>query len=806
MKLSNFVFLIAIFGSSTGAISKDCGLPPIRENAQLSGASDVETYTHGTEINYNCIVGYVGRLRYNCDNGEWKNVHKRFDCKLKPCGSPGDTLHSTFQLVEGEDLVFGARIEYTCDEGYRMVGTKNYRNCEATGWTGLVPYCEVQTCPAVKEPENGKIIVSGTFDLDQDFPFGSALQFECSSPHLEIQGAKEIYCLANGTWSNPVPQCKELECKIPTISNGRVVSKQRVFKYSQRLKYRCNRNYRPENIQQTTCGKFGWNPLPICSPIVCRITQIEHGNFLTSKWMYAHNEEVNYTCEKNYKPSRSGTVKCQASGWIPNPSCEETTCLLPNIQARFSTRYRPFKLMQRVNYICASSDGYKESTCTVNGWSPPIKCPGPCSAPPKIENGLFGHTGYSYPSGSKGNYRCNNQFKLQGNGEIKCIDGEWIISSSVPFCIARGCGKPPTLRNGGYNPNQARYNDGQWLTYKCDYGYELYGELHVACNSGWPEAPVCIDLQSNCPAPPEIHKGIIIDQSNYKVTYQCHSQYTLEGSPVIKCINGNWSGAPTCNDSADQNSGCGRPPAIENGDILSIMNHPFRHDDSVIYQCYNSYLMKGSHKVLCSHGKWLTAPRCLAPCMISEEDLRKNGVLLPWSFQKKIILKHGEHVTFTCPDGFQMKPPAERICNDGQMEIPKCLNEENKLCTPLQYYECPSCAHSEICVQYHIQKIATELTDASTLSLVAQRGSGNALFTVQNIHGRNSNSLTFSIKQSSNALVNIAFNNEPRSIQYNNPALGDYCLTFSTGNSIIFNVTFSGTFTIRFNNIKQNLE
>ncbi|GCB61742.1 hypothetical protein scyTo_0007101, partial [Scyliorhinus torazame] len=312
-------------------------------------------------------------------------------------------------------------------------------------------------------------------------------------------------------------------------------------------------------------------------------------------------------------------------------------------------------------------------------------------------------------------------------------------------------------------------------------------------------------LQLQCPHPPEVDNGIIRTQYKHRVYYICDRGYIMEGSHEIKCINGKWLEAPKCNPHPGPNFPCDHPPGIENGGTISLTQSEYAHNSRETYKCQDSYVMEGKAEVTCSGGKWSTVPRCLAPCPISEEDFRKNDLNLFWSFQKPIHMKHGERLIFSCPNGFYFEPPAERICNNGRMEFPKCLSEESKTCTGLQYSECPICTQSEICVQHHIKKVEILPSDASTLSLMAKSGSGSAIFTVQHSHKSNRKNLKFTIKESSNAVVNVGFNRESRGIQYNNPAIGDYCFTFPKDNSITFNVTFSRNFTIRFDRLKQSL-
>lgn len=47
-----------------------------------------------------------------------KVVYFLFFILEKPCGHPGDTPFGSFQLTVGNEFEFGAKVVYTCDEGY----------------------------------------------------------------------------------------------------------------------------------------------------------------------------------------------------------------------------------------------------------------------------------------------------------------------------------------------------------------------------------------------------------------------------------------------------------------------------------------------------------------------------------------------------------------------------------------------------------------------------------------------------------------------------------------------------------------
>ncbi|XP_048467918.1 C4b-binding protein beta chain-like isoform X2 [Rhincodon typus] len=54
------------------------------------------------------------------------------------CDNPGEILNGYY---EANATTLGSKAVFYCDNGYRIVG-RNYRMCEASGWTGQVPTCE----------------------------------------------------------------------------------------------------------------------------------------------------------------------------------------------------------------------------------------------------------------------------------------------------------------------------------------------------------------------------------------------------------------------------------------------------------------------------------------------------------------------------------------------------------------------------------------------------------------------------------------------------------------------------------------
>ncbi|XP_016402593.1 complement factor H-like, partial [Sinocyclocheilus rhinocerous] len=112
----------------------------LREDIKHENTEPVEkaSYAHGEIVKVNCITGYTGLYRLNCEKGEWKKSIER-PCAKRRCSHPGDTPNGDFKLKEGTEFVFGVTVEYTCKKGYEMASRINYRTCRAQGWDNAVP-------------------------------------------------------------------------------------------------------------------------------------------------------------------------------------------------------------------------------------------------------------------------------------------------------------------------------------------------------------------------------------------------------------------------------------------------------------------------------------------------------------------------------------------------------------------------------------------------------------------------------------------------------------------------------------------
>ncbi|KAG1659024.1 Sushi, von Willebrand factor type A, EGF and pentraxin domain-containing protein 1 [Nymphon striatum] len=175
--------------------------------------------TYETVCTFSCGLGYCP---YSCNatsNGQKakpKDVEPRkclesrvwsgpeFYCDKIICPALDVPLNGKYKC-NSTDFGFFAHCNFTCDDGYTLIGSKQ-RKCQLNGkWTGDKTICKVKTCPRLKINKN--LRVKPKHCSTKDKPFRTTCQYYCTkgfelqtpSGHNMNVGIRE--CLANGTWS-----------------------------------------------------------------------------------------------------------------------------------------------------------------------------------------------------------------------------------------------------------------------------------------------------------------------------------------------------------------------------------------------------------------------------------------------------------------------------------------------------------------------------------------------------------------------------------------------------------------------------
>uniref|UniRef100_A0A803YLP9 Complement factor H n=1 Tax=Meleagris gallopavo TaxID=9103 RepID=A0A803YLP9_MELGA len=669
----------------------------------------------------------IGRIVVKCADGEWKQQGNT-ECRSKPCGHPGDTEFGSFQLTAGKEFVFGARVEYRCNDGYRMLSQKNYRECLAEGWSNDIPHCEVAKCLPVKAPENGRIVVSGAFELNREYSFGQVIEFECNE-HYRLVGSKAIHCSSNGRWDSDVPQCQDIICSVPSIPNGNVRSSQKTYKESEQLHYVCNKGYTYGERANVQCTESGWYPTPYCTEVVCFPPTFRNGNFRPQKDRYIEGATITIDCDSGYRFSTltaKNVAKCTSNGWVPAPGCIEKPCDYPAVDNIMLSRnwqqnYFPMRIGQTIYYGCRQ--GYLTPTeqywiqivCSPGGWKPEPQCLKICDVR-YLENGVMqSNWRRYYKEGERAKYFCNTNYRTDSeDGEITCTKNGW---SPTPRCIRKETCQYVDLTNGYFLKNKATFDIGETVTYRCYNDFvtperQEIGEIQCQV-AGWSPPPKCIQF---CKTP---QTRVLTDCTTRKIylpgdtlEYACHEQYhTADNMPTgtTMCgVNGEWKPAPQC-------------VAIE-CELPELSNrvvHPaksrYYNGDVVKFSCIDNHVRVGPASAQCYYFGWFPSPPtckvnprgCGPPPEVTNGNV--TGSFLEW-------YPNGNRMEYECDTQFKLVGSKEIECLDGEWSSPpSCIEDKMPCGSP------SSIPNIVLQQQYRVQ-----FSHGEEVTYRCKQGSGNA--------------------------------------------------------------------------------
>ncbi|NWS07731.1 CFAH factor, partial [Motacilla alba] len=666
--------------------------PPRRVKEVPTKRWDNPPYPHGTQASYSCRPGYVklGRVAFQCVDGEWKQLPPLTECRNKPCGHPGDTDFGFFELTSGSEFVFGARVEYRCNDGYQMLSQRNYRECQADGWSNNIPHCEVIKCLPVQEPENGRIIMTGAFELGQEYSFGQVVNFECNAKY-KLVGAKEIVCSDNGEWSNNVPLCKEIVCDVPEIPNGYVRSPKKSYKENELMQFFCKEGYKYGNRADALCTESGWNPLPYCTEIVCSPPVISSGNFRPQKDKYTVGNTITVECDDGYHfktVTGRTTAECTKNGWVPEPACVRKPCDYPPIEngglsytyEYYRNYYFPRRFGQTIDYYCLddystpTGEYWVRVTCTERGWFPEPKCLRKCFIK-ELVNGNFLYRGWKdfFKEGERARYTCHYDFQAQHN-EVTCTRSGW---APPPRCTRKKKCQNIIFENSFLNSDRRIFNSKETILYKCHVGFvtpEGQESGYTQCKeSGWTPPPKCI---KSCKAPGDIlihHTNKTVFMPGDAIEYSCLEGYkTTNYMPTDTTIcgkNGEWSPEPQCREIE-----CVLLPLSDGN--FSPREGKYRSGAVVKFTCAKNYIRVGPASSQCYDFGWFPSPPV---CKVNVKGCGPppeipSGSIVDGSVNQ---YRHGDRKQYECNGEFKLVGSKEIECIDGQWSSPpSCIDDK----------------------------------------------------------------------------------------------------------------------------------
>ncbi|XP_016020548.2 complement factor H-related protein 2 isoform X5 [Rousettus aegyptiacus] len=225
---------------------------------------------------------------------------------------------------------------------------------------------------------------------------------------------------------------------------------------------------------------------------------------------------------------------------------------------------------------------------------------------------------------------------------------------------------------------------GKYFYYSCDWSYVSASQslwTQITCTErGWSPTPKCL-RQCFFPWVENGHSASSgkTHQEGDTVEIVCGQGYSLPNNQsTITCAESGWSSPPECIRFYSGGK-CGPPPSVDNGDITTFSLDLYPPGSSVEYQCQSFYVLQGPRRITCVHGQWSKPPKCLDPCIISEEIMEKHNIQLRWAAEKKLYCRTNDIVEFICKAGYYEMSPHHAFratCHEGKMEYPTCVREK----------------------------------------------------------------------------------------------------------------------------------
>ncbi|XP_040195467.1 C4b-binding protein alpha chain-like isoform X2 [Rana temporaria] len=407
--------------------------------------------------------------------------------------------------------------------------------------------------------------------LDQNtFPPNATVSYDCRPGYIRVPGKKNsITCLEDDTWSTPEVFCKRKSCGNPgELLNGNIEVTD--FLFGSTVTYTCNEGYLLSNKRNfSVCLADGiWsNVLPQCDAVICAPPQSPaNGEFNPQKDEYEYLNSVTFSCQKPLEVAGNASISCTGTGeWSSNsPTCKAVNCPNPDVKnsRRLSGFTGPYTLNSAILFECNKGfvlRGSSSISCNIDSeWVPAIpQCDIVNCSNPDVKNStrLSGLTG-PYTLDSVISFECDKGFVLRGSSSISCnSDGQWV--PAIPQCEIVNCSNPDVKNSTRLSGLTGPYTLDSVISFECDKGFVLRGSSSISCNSDgqWvPAIPQCETVE--CSSPDVANAARLSGFSgsyhfNFTVTFECFPGFTMNGSNSVKCnASSQWDPPlPTCNEN-----------------------------------------------------------------------------------------------------------------------------------------------------------------------------------------------------------------------------------------------------------------
>ncbi|XP_066943300.1 sushi, von Willebrand factor type A, EGF and pentraxin domain-containing protein 1-like isoform X2 [Macrobrachium rosenbergii] len=697
-------------------ITLPCSVPEASHGQfEFNGAPIAEKaiVSHGEVVKFSCQSGYnvLGSETMRCWYGAWAVTGKNPECQPDPCVLP-ELNHGkyTFGYKKGLTIIHGAKVDYTCDEGWFLNVT------EVSCYLGVLrpapPACVVpgqatdiinnsEPAPVKRGGSNGGDITIVDHSLhkkpcrpptpvpgatifknghtlaegegDETFPDGTKVVFSCSTNNIGEKNTWDMKCV-DGNWEglrfpnscgadgadeeenfgNRTCLWRKTEPNVVTFYNDQEITEEMVeFEPGAQLVSRCVDigKYALVGDTHRRCVDGVWSgEKPVC---------------------FGLNQENDYSLDKAptilFRNERGPMAQSNDGKLVVYPGTVlHLECLFmrrhgtPKWNVSLSSTVIKGKKKRRKNKMKGGKGAGKAKNVGSmvpypNGWA---------NAPNRDMQLEYRLSIYKAAEKDSGAYACVTPTGLK---HTVTLDIKAVICKPIDEL------KKPEETNLKYEPtDDVRMNT--IVQFRCEPGSSLVGSPSIKClpSANW-SAPVPRCENIECPDPrvklsdSRLRVTVLSRGVGGRVLFTCPKGYTTTGPSRAICLdNGQWSSpTPTCKEAK-----CAPPIPPENG-MLSGKG-PYHSGDVVEVKCNSNYMMEGQPMMVCQEdGQWSDeVPKCSLACTYPGTII--SGTMSSIKFYYPI----NDDITYTCSSGFVLRGARSIVCKEGgqwSAPVPSCM-------------------------------------------------------------------------------------------------------------------------------------
>ncbi|CAL8269650.1 unnamed protein product, partial [Arctogadus glacialis] len=298
----------------------------------------------------------------------------------------------------------------------------------------------------------------------------------------------------------------------------------------------------------------------------------------------------------------------------------------------------------------------KTITCTESGeWNTAATCqeircedPNDPNLKERLQSRWYG--GHAY-------YRCKESFWPTGRARARCTENGWTPN---PLCkVPSQCNLPQRVENAVIIEKKLEvYSHGARVTYECRTNYRMEGERIIRCQSGqWSQqTPTCIQIRCHDPKDPNLEERLQSRWYGEYANYQCKEGFRPTADVGARCTENGWTPNPLCKEIRCQDP---------NDPNLKEQLQSKRIGENALYQCQEGFTPTDARMATCTENGWTPNPLCKE---IRCQD--PNDPNLKEQLQSKRI---GENALYQCQEGFTPTDARMATCTEnGWTPNPLC--------------------------------------------------------------------------------------------------------------------------------------